>query len=92
MLSCDNLCATNIVYIIGASLSEPLSGVNVLTGCAMFVCVCVSVCVRQNLESVPASPSKFGGYVKVQRSTDSPAKVRGEGRLCYTWVISLPFA
>ena len=39
------------------------------------VCVCASVClrVRQNSESVPASPSKFGVYVKVQRSTDSPA-------------------
>ena len=44
-----------------ASLSDPLSGVNVQTRCVMFVCVSVVLCMHMH-----------GVYVKVQRSTGSP--------------------
>ena len=46
------------------------------------VLTCVCVRVRQNSESVPASPSKFGVYAKVQRSTDSQRQKSGEKSGC----------
>ena len=51
----------------------PLPGVNVQTGCAMFVVSAVSVKMRMS-----------GVYVKVQRSTDSSIEA---GR-CFAWRLS----
>ena len=48
--------------------------------CDVRVCVCPRV--HQNSESATASLSKFGVYVKVQRSTDSRRQKSGENSGC----------